>query len=148
MGPISLGYCISSINSVIPPQKRVSPKLDISFTLSGKINLNPPHPHFTNNSAHGSEGRHLNSLPTHRDNKLSYARAGESDMEFSWDQTRWFQLLEQAYKGIINVSLIEANVKVLTRWYYVPSRLATIYPDSSPLCYRGCNLVSSMFHMW
>lgn len=68
--------------------------------------------------------------------------------DHAWDQNEWFQAFQRSYKGILNISLIEANVKLLTRWYYVPSRLAMIYPNASPLCFRGCNLVGSMFHIW
>lgn len=48
----------------------------------------------------------------------------------------------------MSISLIEVNVKPLTRWHYIPSRLAVTYPDTFPLCFRGCNLVGSMFHTW
>lgn len=51
-------------------------------------------------------------------------------------------------KGILNISLIEASLKVLTRWYYVPARLAVIFLGSCPLCYRGCELEGTMLHTW
>lgn len=48
----------------------------------------------------------------------------------------------------MNTFLIEASIKVFIRGYYVPARLAKIYPDTSPLCYRGCNHVGDMLHIW
>lgn len=51
-------------------------------------------------------------------------------------------------QGILNISLIEASIKVLTRWYYVPARLSVIFPGTSPLCFRGCELEGSMIYTW
>lgn len=69
-------------------------------------------------------------------------------MEIHLDNEKWFQSFRRSDKGIMNTSLIEANIKIFTRWYYIPTRLARIYPDASPLCYRGCNRVGSMYHTW
>ena len=69
-------------------------------------------------------------------------------MDGSWDTAVWFQAAQRSYKGILNISLIEASLKVLVRWYYVPSRLARIFPGSSPVCFRGCELEGSMLHIW
>lgn len=48
----------------------------------------------------------------------------------------------------MNISLIKASIKMFTRWYYILDRLARFYPDASPQCFRGCNLVGSMYHTW
>lgn len=78
----------------------------------------------------------------------SYIPSWRSDLEINLDPHKWFQAFCHSYKGIMNISLIEVNVKILTRWYFFPTRLARIYPDTSPLCYRGCNLLGSMYHRW
>lgn len=70
------------------------------------------------------------------------------DMEISWEPVEWSQAFQRSYRGILNISLIEANLKILTSWYYVPSRLAVIYLEASPLCFRGCDLEGTMFHIW
>lgn len=79
--------------------------------------------------------------------KPTYARAWEEDMGSTWTTSDWFCVSKRASKGILNASLIEASLKVLTRWYYVPSRLAVIYPGTSPLCFRGCELEGTMLHI-
>lgn len=43
---------------------------------------------------------------------------------------------------------MEASIKVITQWYLIPSRLANMFPDSSPLCFRGCGLLGSFLHTW
>lgn len=57
-------------------------------------------------------------------------------------------LFPEGYKGILNVSKLEANGKVLTRWYVVLTCLSKLYPNSSPLCFRGCHMLGTMFHVW
>lgn len=83
-----------------------------------------------------------------KENIPPYARAWEMDTGHSWDQNVWSQVFQHSYKGILNISLIEANVKLLTRWHYIPSRLAMIYPEASSLCFRGCKLEGTIFHIW
>ena len=34
------------------------------------------------------------------------------------------------------------------RWYLVPSRLAAMFPTSSPLCFRNCQAQGTMLHVW
>lgn len=41
---------------------------------------------------------------------------------------------------------MEADLKVITRWYLVPTRITKFYPNSSPLCFRGCGHVGSLLH--
>lgn len=65
----------------------------------------------------------------------------------SWEPAVWYQAFQNSYKDILNISLMKANIKLITRWYYVPSRLARIYPEASPLCFKGCDLEGTMFHI-
>lgn len=78
----------------------------------------------------------------------SYALGWEQDLKVSWDTNTWYSKFQKAFKGITNVSLIKANAKILTRWYNVPLRLAKIFPGRSPLCFRGCGLTGSLYHIW
>lgn len=80
--------------------------------------------------------------------KPLYAWAWEEDTGRTWTTTEWYRASTRSFKGIFNISLIEASLKVLTRWYYVPSRLVLIYPGTSPLCFRGCELEGTMLHIW
>lgn len=71
-----------------------------------------------------------------------YMIGWEMNLTNEWD-------LEQdplcSFIGIMNVAQLEANV--FSRWYIVPADLAKMYPLSSLLCFRGCNLMGSMFHV-
>ena len=63
--------------------------------------------------------------------KPSYAWVWEEELNTSWSTAVWHRATERAYKGILNTCLIEASLKVMFRWYYVPSRLARMFPGSS-----------------
>lgn len=52
------------------------------------------------------------------------------------------------HKRILNTSLVEANYKVLSRWYLVLKRLAKIYLNASPVCFRVCGQEGTMLHIW
>lgn len=40
----------------------------------------------------------------------------------------------------------ETAIKLITRWYYTPTRIHKIYPQSSPNCFRGCSHLGSYIH--
>ncbi|XP_040198878.1 vomeronasal type-2 receptor 26-like [Rana temporaria] len=44
--------------------------------------------------------------------------AWERDLQDSWDLEDWHRAGTRAYKGIVNVALIEANLTVMMRWAY------------------------------
>lgn len=85
------------------------------------------------------------STPT---SKLTYMTEWERDLGESWDLEIWNRMNTRAYKGMVNIALIEANTKVLTRWYLVPSKLALMFPSSSPLCFRNCQAQGTVLHIW
>lgn len=60
----------------------------------------------------------------------------------------WHRASSAASKGILNVALIESNLKVLMRWYTVPLKIAKIYLNASPLCFRNFGHVGSILHIW
>lgn len=74
--------------------------------------------------------------------KPAYARSWKQDLEEEWDLDTWHQCFQCSFKGVINVSLIEANIKILLRW------CLHVYPDSSPLYFRGCDHIGTFFHTW
>lgn len=57
--------------------------------------------------------------------KLEYMKRWEADLQESIDLDEWHNLAQGAMKSIINTSLIEANFKVLLKWYMVLARLHT-----------------------
>lgn len=80
--------------------------------------------------------------------KTPYMLAWEADLQLTWDLDTWHKAMGSSFRGILNISLVEANLKVFTRWYLTPTRLSAMYPSTSPLCFRGCQLRGSMLHVW
>lgn len=72
------------------------------------------------------------------ESKSSYMGEWEKDLGQSWSLGEWHKASASASKGFMNTTLIEANLKVLMRWYLVPLRIAKIYLNASPLCFRNC----------
>lgn len=68
----------------------------------------------------------------------------ERDLDFELYPESWFFGLWVSFKGILNISLLEASIKVLTRWYLVPTRLARMYLSILADCFRGCSLRGTM----
>ena len=80
--------------------------------------------------------------------KLNYMLRWEEDLQETFDLNKWCELAETASKSLINTSIIEANYKVLLRWYMVPARLATFVHGATPNCFRGCGQVGTAYHIW
>lgn len=55
----------------------------------------------------------------------------EKDLSQEWDLGDWYRAFSCAYPGILNVSLIEADLKVVTCWSLAPTRLARYYLSHS-----------------
>ncbi|XP_018421345.1 PREDICTED: uncharacterized protein LOC108794750 [Nanorana parkeri] len=77
-----------------------------------------------------------------------YMLAWDQDLGEVASEEDWKRRSRVTTRGLLNVSLSEANFKVFSRWYLVPSRLALMYPGTSPLCFRGCALEGTMYHIW
>lgn len=80
--------------------------------------------------------------------KAPFMLEWEEDTQESWDLDSWHRAFFRSFKGILNISLIEASLKVITRWYMTPSRLSSMFPSVSPLCFRGCHMRGTMMHIW
>lgn len=55
--------------------------------------------------------------------KLPYMQQWDLDLVSEKDLHHWHTCFHFAYKGILNISLVEASIKFMTRWYMVPFRL-------------------------
>lgn len=80
--------------------------------------------------------------------KMHYMQKWEQDMEMELDMEVWNKIILNASKSLVNTSMIEANYKVMMRWYMVPERIATFVPGASPRCFRGCNVNGTFYHTW
>lgn len=78
--------------------------------------------------------------------KLPHVLTWGRDLQESWYLEDCNKYYFWSFRGVRNTSLIEANLKVLTRWYLVPTRLAKIF--TSPQYFKGCDIPGSMIHVW
>lgn len=152
MRQLSLSYCKSKLE--MPDSERFQ-FMKISHFLNSQWKNRPDPPKLTAYEhwcGQTTEQRGVIStiyLSLASDNaKLPYMHAWECEIQESWTADIWHRNFFHSYKGINNTILIEANLKVLTRWYLVPTRLAKMFPSSSPFCFRGCNSPVSMIHIW
>lgn len=80
--------------------------------------------------------------------KTFYILEWENDLAQEWDLEAWHRASAWAHREALNISLVEANLKVMMRWYLVPAKLARLYPSASPLCFCGCEHTGMMLHIW
>lgn len=90
----------------------------------------------------------INSSLADKANTPAYAQSWETDLEIQLHPDKWIQAFCISYKGIQNISLIEASVTVFMRWYYVPARLSKIYPDTSGTEDAVMWAVGTVLHIW
>lgn len=57
-------------------------------------------------------------------------------------------ILKRVSATSVNSNLLELNFKCLTRMYMTPDRMHKIHGEKSQLCWRGCNEIGTMAHMW
>lgn len=89
---------------------------------------------------------HLNcALST---NLPSYATQWAIDLDLILDSEDWAEICQSAKSSIINILALEANFKVLTRWFLVPARIAKMVPNISPNCFGGCVEPGTHLHVW
>lgn len=150
-GPISLGYCIGKLDVPNNEKFRLSQIMHFLHTIwADKPEPLKPNPYeqWCSDIMNQKGGFSIiYASLAERSTKPSYACAWESELEIHLDSEKWYLFFQRSYKGITNIALFKVKVKILTRWYYVPSWLARIYPDTSPMCYRGCFQVGSMYHI-
>lgn len=69
--------------------------------------------------------------------KLPYKAACERDLNTRISEDNWGIWTSR----MLNVTYMAANFKMFSRWCMVPDELSKMYPDSSPLCFKGCGQV-------
>lgn len=80
--------------------------------------------------------------------KFSYMLNWERDLSEERELNLLHKSFLGSFTGVMDFALVEANLKVLSQWYLVPTSLAELYPSSSSLCCRGHNLQGSTYHVW
>lgn len=78
---------------------------------------------------------HIDNVPfpfrTREKNTLLFT--WKTDLGAEIDVEDWSRWSIMVHKGILKTTLAKANYKFLSRQYMVPSRLAKLFPDASPL---------------
>ena len=80
--------------------------------------------------------------------KPPYVRKWEEDLGRELDNSDWNQIWNTTKTASPNIQAVEANYKVLTRWYLVPARIAKYAKNYSAQCFRGCSDIGIHFHTW
>ncbi|CAI9610930.1 unnamed protein product, partial [Staurois parvus] len=62
-----------------------------------------------------------------------YRQKWEEDSGTTFSDEDWDSMVDNICKSSRSLSVHETAVKVLTRWYYTPSRLHILFPQTSPL---------------
>lgn len=87
-------------------------------------------------------------LTKSKSDKLTYVQKWEEDLGRKLDDAEWSEIWLTTKSSSPNVTAMEANYKVLTRWYLVPARMAKYTPNHSALCFRGCTDPGTHLHIW
>ena len=72
----------------------------------------------------------------------------DQELGLDYDYKDWEACWQNMRKCSVSLSVRETAVKLFTRWYLTPLRLSKIFPQSSPLCFRGCPHQGSFLHLF
>lgn len=71
----------------------------------------------------------------------------ETELGKSFQDEDWAQAIRFLVSNFKCVTHYEAGLKTFLHWYFTPQRLNTIYPASSPNCWRECGARGSLLHI-
>lgn len=80
--------------------------------------------------------------------KLPYMHKWEKECNLHLTSDEWQDCILNLRKCTRSITIRETPYKLITRWYFTPSRLHAIFPSSSPNCYRGCDAPGSFTHIF
>lgn len=81
--------------------------------------------------------------------KPTYIWAWEKDLGYELIAAQLTHLYQLTHSSSIDSKMQETNDKILSRWSWVPTDLARIYPSTSELCWWGCGGCGTLFHfLW
>lgn len=58
------------------------------------------------------------------------------------------KILKLVHGSSVNTRMMEINYKCLTRWYRTPDIVGKFQKGLTIECWRGCNQIGSMAHIW
>lgn len=87
----------------------------------------------------------LTQVAKSKSSSMSY---WERTLHFSIPLCWWHITLQLPPKLSKCISHWESFHKIIHKWYYTPTKLASIFPDQSPHCWRLCGQSGSLYHIW
>lgn len=70
-------------------------------------------------------------------------------MGVSYTTEQWQKALHTTYAATKSANLWELTHKILLRWYLTPYRISKFSLQASPLCWRNCGDIGTLYHiMW
>lgn len=88
------------------------------------------------------------ALASYFSDELPYQSKWETDCNEKFTPEDWGTMLQNLRKATKSLAVREMAYKVLTRWYYTPSRPQMMFPGTSGLCFRGCQLPGTFRHIF
>lgn len=73
----------------------------------------------------------------------SFLHSWEKDLHKILSETQRDSILHLSHSSSMSSKAAEVNYKLLTRWHYTPMLLHKLFPQTSPLCWRGCGIACS-----
>lgn len=83
-----------------------------------------------------------------RTDTLTFIDRWEKELGLKLTESETDKILKRLLITSVNYKLLELNYKCLMRMYMTPDRMHRIDREKSQLCWRGCNEIGSMAHMW
>ena len=77
-----------------------------------------------------------------------YAAQWSKDLQITLDREDWIGIWNRTKSSSQNIIALEANYKVLMRWYLVPARISKFLPSYPAGCFRGCGERGTHEHIW
>lgn len=78
----------------------------------------------------------------------TFIRNWEQDLQKELSTTQRSNILILAHTSSGASKMAEVNYKLLTWWHYTPVVLHKTFPQTSPLCWRGCGERATRAHIW
>lgn len=127
-GPLSFSYCVSKLEMPLSEKFRftqISHFLNSIWVTKPRPLIVTPYEQWCTKVLEIRGGISLIFLAlAETTDKASYMLGWERDLDFNWDINTWHLCFKHSFKGIQNISLIEANLKVFPAgtWYRSPCK--------------------------
>lgn len=87
-------------------------------------------------------------LSPYQESTLPAQKAWHKDLNYDLSQEQWEEVWAFPLRYFRSLNILLSVFKLSSRWYLTPTRLAHMSRNSSRLCWKGCGLEGSFFHLW